>query len=106
MPLDVKTMKIRLNVRDVMREMTTEESIPDKVKNRLRTDGNGAYTYHGMLISLGFATQQEISKPFNGWKKGLPVIYSKIQKSINDLVKKGLVIEGRSGSTKVFWWKP
>lgn len=93
-------LKIKVPVKEIGRD-----NVYEKVKRKLMTDADNAYTVSGLVIEIFNVNKKQIeNKPFRDWPAGLPTVYSRIRTSLNKLVKQNLVKTTKHGRAWVYWW--
>jgi hypothetical protein len=57
-----------------------------------------------MVEAFKVKEEEILGKPFRDWKKGLPTIYGRIDRSLRKLVKEGKAKVIKDGRAWVYWW--
>jgi len=94
-------MKIKIAVKDI-----EKNDIGEKVEEILRNDLENAYTVAGIMVEAFGVKESHIeNKPFSSWKKGLPMLYGRIDRHLRKLKSENKVNQRKHGKAWVYWYK-
>jgi hypothetical protein len=81
------------------------ESVADQVKDFLKKNQTEAYTVMGMMVELFGARPKDMNGAWATWPKGLSNTYNKVRRSLDQLIKTGLVDKKKKGKAFYYLWK-
>ena len=94
------TVKKKVPVKDL-----NKSNIYELIEGKLRGDPDNAYTIAGLMIEVfGVKESQIENRPFRDWPKGLPTLYSQINRCLANLKSKGFIKSVKHGKAWVYWW--
>ncbi|MCL5089963.1 MAG: hypothetical protein M1382_02205 [Candidatus Marsarchaeota archaeon] len=93
-----------LQTKKPVKDIRTNRPIITVVEELLKKDKKNGYTVAGIMMDCYNVKESQINKSFNKWDKGLPTLYTRIRRTLKDLIKQGKVKASKDGKAVWYWW--